>query len=78
MLKTLFFGHLPLGWKRLFRGITFAWCVFFQINGFFNWNDGESFFYNIGGIFLLIGISVSMTLSYIINGFVLQYKKKDE
>ena len=71
LLKTLFFGYLPLGWKRLFRVATFSWVVFviveLQIDEL-NDVDGELI------ILTILGIGVSMILSYVISGFIKQKK----
>jgi hypothetical protein len=43
MIKTLFFGYLPLGWKRLFRAVIFGWCVWWFCASIyaFRENDGN-------------------------------------
>jgi hypothetical protein len=67
LLNTLCFGYLPLGWKRVFRVITFVWVVIFFIRtcGMKRENDL---------IFLIIGAIGSMLLSYVITGFIKQKK----
>jgi hypothetical protein len=67
LLNTLFFGYLPLGWKRLCRVITFAWWV---LEYFLYPYSNE--FDKIGVGF--IGIGVSMVISYVITGFIKQEK----
>lgn len=67
MIKTLFFGHLPLGWKRLFRVITFVWCTMWSVGLIKRYDDDYIAMF-------LIGLSVSMLLSFIISGFILQKK----
>lgn len=70
LLKTLFFGYLPLGWKRLFRVATFSWVAFFVFNLIVTYP------YNIDDIIfgIILGIGVSMILSYVISGFIKQKK----
>ena len=73
LIKTFFFGYLPLGGKRLFRVATFSWVVFviveLRIDGL---NDFDEEF-----IFLtILGIGVSMILSYVISGFIKQKQTK--
>tara|TARA_B100000767_G_C19517433_1_gene431015 strand:- start:33 stop:260 length:228 start_codon:yes stop_codon:yes gene_type:complete len=70
LIKTLFFGYLPLGWKRLLRVATFGWVAFFVVNFIltYPYNIDDDIF----GIILVI--VVSMILSYVISGFIKQKK----
>ena len=70
LLKTLFFGYLPLGWKRLFRVITFSLvvCCVYLLEHYYPRNT-DDFIFNI--IFIIV---VSMILSYVISGFIKQKK----
>ena len=84
MIRTLFFGYLPLGWKRLFRAVIFGWCVWWFCASIyaFRENDGNFEFdrkWLIGvQIITFFGLLFLMLLSYIISGFILQNKKNDE
>ncbi len=69
LIKTLFFGYLPLGWKRLFRAITFSFVVVFGVDIIMlSHNKQEHIFLTI------LVIVVSMILSYVISGFIKQKK----
>jgi len=67
LLNTLFFGYLPLGWKRVFRVITFVWVVVFFIRTCIREIEDDL-------IFLIIGAIGSILLSYVITGFIKQEK----
>ena len=69
LIKTFFFGYLPLGLKRLFRVITFSFVVLVVLN----YDGGE--IREDEFIFLtILVIGVSMILSYVISGFIKQKK----
>jgi hypothetical protein len=74
LIKTLFFGYLPLGWKRLFRVITFSLVVLFVYfaleNNFSYWD----FYFPL----IILSIGVSMILSYVISGFINQKKNDNQ
>ena len=69
LLKTLFFGYLPLGWKRLFRAITFSWVAVLVLDFIDIKRYAED---NILWTILVIGVSIN--LSYVISGFIKQKK----
>ena len=74
LLKTLFFDYLPLGWKRLLRAITFSWVAFFVVNFILTYPYHiDDFIFGI-----ILGIGVSMILSYVISGFIKQEKNSNE
>ena len=73
MLKSLFFGYLSLGWKRLFRAILFFWVLYWGIKFIdYGWKD-----YKFDKIFptFSLGIILLITLSYIISGFIINKNK---
>ncbi len=75
MIKTLFFGHLPLGWKRLLRVITFGFFIFYL----FLTLDDLQYHHRLiseGSVGLISTIVISMSLSYVVSGFILQGKNK--
>ena len=67
LIKTLFFGYLPLGWKRLFRVIPFSLVVWYVYLAF-------KYPSNIYLFEFVCIIGVSMILSYVISGFINQKK----
>mgnify|MGYP003145207713 CR=1 FL=1 len=69
LIKTLFFGYLPLGWKRLFRAITFSWVAVLVVNIIIYSYVREEF-----TLWIILVIGVSMILSYVISGFIKQKK----
>ena len=69
LVKTLFFGYLPLGWKRLFRAITFSWVAVLVVNIIIYSYVREEF-----TLWIILVIGVSMILSYVISGFIKQKK----
>jgi len=69
LIKTLFFGYLPLGWKRLFRAITFSFVVVLVLDFIDIKRYAED---NILWTILVIGVSIN--LSYVISGFIKQKK----
>mgnify|MGYP000396145778 CR=1 FL=1 len=70
LIKTFFFGYLPLGWKRLFRAITFSWVAVLVVNIILTYPYHiDDFIFGI-----ILGIGVSMILSYVISGFIKQKK----
>lgn len=77
LIKTLFFGYLPLGWKRLFRAITFSFVVVFVVNiiMFSGYEEERIVGYRNEYILMaILVIVVSMILSYVISGFIKQKK----
>jgi len=71
LIKTLFFGYLPLGWKRLFRVIPFSLVVWYVYLAF-------KYPSNIYLFEFVCIIGVSMILSYVISGFINQKKKDNQ
>ena len=69
LVKTLFFCYLPLGWKRLFRAITFSWVAVLVVNIIIYSYVREEF-----TLWIILVIGVSMILSYVIIGFIKQKK----
>jgi hypothetical protein len=69
LIKTFFFGYLPLGWKRLFRAITFSWVAVLVLDFIDIKRYAED---NILWTILVIGVSIN--LSYVISGFIKQKK----
>lgn len=68
LIKTLFFGYLPLGWKRLFRAIMFFWVFYWVVLLFIDgWVSTDLFISS--SVFILL-----ITLSYVISGFIKQKK----
>ena len=82
MIKTLFFGYLTLGWKRLFRAVIFGLCVWWLCASVDAVTDSDwrfSVYYNWlieVQIITFVGLLSLMLLSYIISGFILQNKRK--
>ena len=77
LIKTLFFGYLPLGWKRLLRAITFSWVAVLVVNIItFSGYEEERFvgYRNEYILMAILVIVVSMILSYVISGFIKQKK----
>ncbi len=74
LLLILFFGYLPLGWKRLFRVASFGWFLF--ILHAINDIGIESLLTNEINLFylLLLYVISPFILSYLINGFIKQKK----
>ena len=74
LIKTLFFGYLPLGWKRLFRVASFGWVLFilYSINDI----GIEKLLTNEKDLFylLLLYVISPFILSYVISGFIKQKK----
>ena len=76
LLKTLFFGYLPLGWKRLLRAIMFFWVFYWGVLFIdYGWSDYK--FDKIVPPFSL-GFILLITLSYVIRGFIKQEKNSNE
>jgi len=73
LIKTLFFGYLPLGWKRLLRVATFGvwfWIIFSQF--LYSGLDRELLI--LAPLALIGVIATASILSYVISGFIKQKK----
>ena len=76
LIKTLFFGYLPLGLKRLFRVATFGWWIWFFSNNF-DWYFTPPYHSRVvTELFILI--FSPFILSYLISGFINQEKNSNE